>query len=218
LPTSPRRRGRPAGGGNTAEQTREILLDAAERSFRVRGHRASTMETIAQDAGYSRAALYRQFPNRESLDAALIQRTTQRHIVGLLERHQGAGLVDMIVDTLVIVATELAHDPLLKTITEAADEGTVAQMLAKSSTVMRLAEPRIEAMLREDAGQHFRRGIHPQDLTQFLIATALSLLLGIIPDSENADVARHYIEVFVLPAIIRDPPQPRAVFPRLDNR
>ena len=172
------------------------------------------METIAKDAGYSRAALYRQFPNRESLDAALIQRTTQRHMLRLLERHESAGPVDMIVDTLVIVATELAHDPLLKTISEAADEGTVAQMLANSTTVTRLAEPIIEAMLREDAGQHFRRGIHPQDLTQFLIATALSLLLGIIPDSENADVARHYIEVFVLPAIIRDPPQPRAVFPR----
>ncbi|MFZ3269425.1 MAG: TetR/AcrR family transcriptional regulator [Mycobacterium sp.] len=214
MPTSPRRRGRPAGGGNTAEQTREILLDAAERSFRVRGHRASTMETIAQDAGYSRAALYRQFPNRESLNAALIHRTTQRHIVRLLERHQGAGLVDMIVETLVIVATKLAHDPLLKTITDAADEGTVAQMLANSSTVTGLAEPLIEAMLREDAGQHFRPGIHSQDLTQFLIATALSLLLGIIPDSENADVARHYIEVFVLPAIIKDPPQPRTVFPR----
>jgi AcrR family transcriptional regulator len=199
LPTSPRRRGRPAGGGNTAQQTREILLDAAERSFRVRGHRASTMETIAQDAGYSRAALYRQFPNRESLDDALIQRTTQRHMLRLLERHESAGPVDMIVDTLVIVATELAHDPLLKTISDA---------------VKRLAEPRIEAMLCEDAGQHFRPGIHPQDLTQFLIATALSLLLGIIPDSENADVARHYIEVFVLPAIVRDPPRPRVVFPR----
>jgi AcrR family transcriptional regulator len=173
------------------------------------------MESIAQDAGYSRAALYRQFPNRESLDEALIQRTTQRHMVGLLARHQeGGGPVEMIVDTLVIVATELAHDPLLKTISEAADEGTVAQMLASSSTVTRLAEPMIEAMLREDAGQRFRSGIHPQDVTQFLIATALSLLLGIIPDSENADVARHYIEVFVLPAIIRDPPQPRAVFPR----
>ncbi len=95
----------------------------------------------------------------------------------------------MIVDSLVIVATELTHDPLLKTISEAADEGTVAQMLANSTTVTRLAEPRIEAMLREDAGHHFRRGIHPQDLTQFLIATALSLLLGIVPDSENADVA-----------------------------
>lgn len=172
------------------------------------------MESIAKDAGYSKATLYRQFPNRESLDAALIQRTTQRHIVRLLERQQGAGLVDMIVDILVIVATELAHDPLLKTIADAADEGTVAQMLANSSAVMRLAEPRIAAMLREDAGQHFRRGIHSKDLTQFLIATALSLLLGIIPDSENADVARHYIEVFVLPAIIADPPEPRVVFPR----
>ena len=87
-------------------------------------------------------------------------------------------------------------------------------MLANSAAVKRLAEPIIEAMLREDAGRHFRRGIHPQDLTQFLIATAMSLLLGIISGSENADVARHYIEVFVLPAIIRDPPQPRAVFPR----
>jgi len=102
------------------------------------------METIAHDAGYSRAALYRQFPNRESLDAALIQRTTQRHMLRLLERHESAGPVDMIVDTLVIVATELAHDPLLKTIAEAADEGTVAQMLANSSTVTALAEPRIK--------------------------------------------------------------------------
>lgn len=212
---SPRRRGRPAGGGNTAEQTREILLDAAERSFRVRGHRASTMETIAQDAGYSRTALYRQFPNRESLDDALIQRTTQRHMLRLLERHpDGADPVDMIVDALVIVATELAHDPLLKTISDAADEGTVAQMLTNSTAVRRLAEPLLETMLREDAGQHFRRGVNAQDLTQFLVATALSLLLGIIPNSENADVARHYIEVFILPAIIKDPPQPRAVFPR----
>jgi AcrR family transcriptional regulator len=173
------------------------------------------METIAQDAGYSRAALYRQFPNRESLDEALIQRTTHRHMARLLERHQDTtGPVSVIVDTLVIVATELAHDPLLKTISEAADEGSIAQMLANSTAVRQLAEPLIEAMLREDAGQHFRRGINAADVTQFLIATALSLLLGIVPDSENADVARHYIEVFVLPAIIRDPPQPRAVFPR----
>jgi AcrR family transcriptional regulator len=202
------------GGGNTAEQTREILLDAAEHSFRVRGHRASTMETIAHDAGYSRAAIYRQFPNRDSLNAALIQRTTQRHMKALLKRQQGTGPVEMIVETLVVVATELAHDPLLKTISDAADEGTVAQMLANSGTVTRQAEPMIEAMLREDAGQHFRRGLHPQDLTQFLVATALSLLLGIVPGSENADVARHYIEVFVLPAIIKAPPRPRAVFPR----
>jgi hypothetical protein len=54
----------------------------------------------------------------------------------------------------------------------------------------------------------------PKDLTQFLITTALSLLLGIVPNSENPDVARHYIEVFILLSIIQDPPHPHAVFPR----
>jgi AcrR family transcriptional regulator len=220
LPTAPRRgRGRPVGGGNTADQTREILLDAAERCFTVRGYRASTMEVIARDAGYSRAAIYRQFPNREVLVDALIQRTTQRHMVRMLERQPpGISPIDLIVATMVIVATELAHDPLLETISEASDEGTIAHMLANNATVRQLAEPAIEAVLREDAGKHFRRDIDAHDLTQFLIATALSLLLGIIPGSENADVTRRYIEVFVLPAIVRDPPQPRAVFPRQMKR
>ncbi|UMB69582.1 TetR/AcrR family transcriptional regulator [Mycobacterium paraterrae] len=176
------------------------------------------MEVIAQDAGYSRAALYRQFPNRESLDAALIQRTTQRHMMRLLEGRDSMDPIETVVEILVIVATELAHDPLLRTISEAADEGTVAQMLANSATVSRLAEPTIEAILRQDDGERFRSGIRPQDLTQFLTTTALSLLLGIVPDSENADVARDYIETFILPAFINDPPQPRVVFPlRVDN-
>jgi hypothetical protein len=52
------------------------------------------METIARDAGYFRAAMYRQFPNREHPVDALIRRTTQRHMVRITERqHVGAGPV-----------------------------------------------------------------------------------------------------------------------------
>jgi hypothetical protein len=91
------------------------------------------------------------------------------------------------------------------TISEASEEGTIAQMLANSATVTQLAEPVIEAMLREDGGKHFRRDINAHDLTQYLIATALSLLLGIIPGTNNTDVARRYIEAFILPAIVTDP-------------
>ena len=87
-------------------------------------------------------------------------------------------------------------------------------MLANSTTVTQLAEPMIEAMLREDGGKHFRRHINAHDLTQYLIATALSLLLGIIPGTNDTDVARRYIDAFILPAIVTDPPQPGAVFPR----
>ena len=202
------------GGGNTAEQTREILLDAAERSFTVRGYRASTMESIAQEAGYSRAAMYRQFPNRQSLDDALIARTTQRHMTTILQRQQdGAGPLEVIAGSLTIVATELAQDPLLKTIGEASNDGTVAQMLAKSAVIAELAEPVIESVLREDAGQTFRRDLDAHDVAQYLIATALSLLLGIVPGTQDRDVARRYIDVFILPAIVIDPPKPCTVFP-----
>ncbi len=44
-----------------------------------RGYQASTMETIAHEAGYSRAAIYRLFPNRRRLLEALVRRTTTRY-------------------------------------------------------------------------------------------------------------------------------------------
>jgi AcrR family transcriptional regulator len=44
-------------GGNTSEQAKQVLLDAAERSMLSRGFQASKMELIAQEAGYSRAAI-----------------------------------------------------------------------------------------------------------------------------------------------------------------
>jgi hypothetical protein len=38
------------------------------------------------------------------------------------------------------------------------------------------------------------------------------VLLGVIPGIEDPATARRYIEVFVLPALVADPPPPRAVF------
>ncbi len=51
-------------------------MDAAERLILSRGFQASTMEIIAREAGYSRAAMYQQFPNRRRLLEALVQRAT----------------------------------------------------------------------------------------------------------------------------------------------
>src|SRR5690242_18022136 len=78
-PPARRGRGRPAGGGNTAEQAQVALMDAAERSILSRGFRASTMEIIAREAGYSRAAIYRHFPSRQHLLKALVARKTAKH-------------------------------------------------------------------------------------------------------------------------------------------
>jgi AcrR family transcriptional regulator len=197
----------------TAEQSQEAFLDAAERLFATRGHRASTMEMIAREAGYSRGSIYRHFPTRERLVEALVQRTTQRHMAGIIERvPEGAGPVEFLVESLVIVATELIDDPLLKTISDQTDERTVAHMLANNTGLAQLVEAAMEEMLKQDGGEHFRRGVRPKDLAQFLISTNITMLLGVIPGIEDPETARRYIDTFVLPALVANPPPPRAVF------
>lgn len=201
------------GGGNTAEQAREVLMDAAEHLFINRGYRTSTMEVIAHEAGYSRTAIYRQFANRNELIAAMVQRTTQRHMASILTRiPEGAGPIDLLVESMVIVATELVADPLLNTIADQTPDGTIASLIAKDSDLTDLVTTTIEAMIADDAGQ-FRPGVHPHDLAQFVIATALSFLVNAVPVRNDPAVARAYIETFILPAIVQQPPAPRRVFP-----
>ncbi|WP_235683007.1 TetR/AcrR family transcriptional regulator [Mycolicibacterium alvei] len=200
------------GGGNTAEQAREVLMDAAEYLFVTRGYRASTMEVIAHEAGYSRTAIYRQFTNRDDLIAAIVQRTTQRHMGSILPRiPDGAGPIALLVESLVIVATELVSDPLLNTIADQTPEGTIASLIAGDSDLTELVTTTIEGIIAEDAGQ-FRSGLDPHDLAQFIIATALGFLVRAVPGITEPDAARRYIETFVLPAIVKKPPPPCRVF------
>lgn len=213
--SSPRRRGRPPGGGNTAEQARTVLMDAAERSILQRGFAASTMELIAHEAGYSRAAMYRHFPSRQRLLEALVHRKTRRHQADMLARLPVDGtLADLLVESMVLVATELIHDPLLQTLSENTDEGTVAHLVANDPALPELVEQLVTALHDDTAAAQLRAGMRPGDVGQFLITTALTMLLGIIPGSDTPDTARRYLQTFVLPAILADPPPPRPVFER----
>lgn len=188
-------------------------MDAAERSFELRGYRASTMEVIAAEAGYSRAGMYRQFPTRRDLVEALVERATLRRAADFAARlGDGAGLVDMIVGSLVLVGTELVHDPLIRLIDEQSDDGTVAHIIANDASLTSTVTVLIEPYLGDTGAAILREGLRSADVAQFLISTSVSILMKTIPQIEDPAVARRYIEVFVLPAILRDPPPPRPVF------
>lgn len=58
--------------------TRDRLLDATERCLRRSGIRRTTVSEIAQEAGVSRAWLYRHFPDKASLVVATLSRTDER--------------------------------------------------------------------------------------------------------------------------------------------
>ena len=57
---------------------RDRMLDATERCLRRAGMRRTTMTEMAQEAGLSRAWLYRQFPDKASLVVATLARTDRQ--------------------------------------------------------------------------------------------------------------------------------------------
>lgn len=62
----------------SVSSTRDRLLDATERCLRRSGIRRTTVSEIAQEAGVSRAWLYRHFPDKASLVVATLSRTDER--------------------------------------------------------------------------------------------------------------------------------------------
>jgi AcrR family transcriptional regulator len=61
------------------ERTRQDLLAAASRVFAERGYHAASLDAIAEEAGYSRGAVYYNFANKDELFLELLdQRCAER--------------------------------------------------------------------------------------------------------------------------------------------
>ena len=177
------------------------------------------MEIVARQAGYSRSATYTLFSTRRELVAALVQRTTQRTVASMLQAlPDDAGMIAIIVESMVIVATRLIDDPLMKTIAAQTPDGTIVSLIAEDDGLTTLAESAIAAMITSEQAAALRPGLHPHDVAQFIIATALSMLLHVVPGSDDPTTARRYIETFVLPAILANPPPALHVFERQQRR
>ena len=66
-----RRRGRPKV--RTPDETRALVLAAAERTFLSRGFRSASVEMLAREAGVSKRTIYELFETKEEVLAALIR-------------------------------------------------------------------------------------------------------------------------------------------------
>ena len=59
-------------------QTRADLLDAAERLFAEQGFHATSVDQVADDAGYTKGAVYSNFTSKEDLFLAVYERRVDR--------------------------------------------------------------------------------------------------------------------------------------------
>ncbi len=72
-----------------AEETRQRIVEAAFMQVRSVGIRRLVMDAVAEEAGVSRAALYRYFPNKQALVDEVLEENARRWRRALDERVAG---------------------------------------------------------------------------------------------------------------------------------
>ena len=83
------RNGRRRGRGK-AERTRQDILEAAHHIFAAKGYEGASVADIAAAAGYTKGALYANFPSKEALFLEMA-RELHRNQKDLLDQHRKAG-------------------------------------------------------------------------------------------------------------------------------
>ena len=82
-PNNKNPRGRPPGPSSKGRKTETHLFETAIALFRERGYEATTLRSIAAQAGVSVGLLYRYFPNKRAVVLALYTRLTDAFVVGV---------------------------------------------------------------------------------------------------------------------------------------
>jgi AcrR family transcriptional regulator len=72
--------------GESRERTRELVLDSALAIFRRDGFHQASIDEIAEEAGFSRGAVYSSFGNKEQLFLALHDREARQRVQLIAER------------------------------------------------------------------------------------------------------------------------------------
>lgn len=199
--------GRPAGGGRSAAEARDDLLDAAERCFAEHGVTGTTMAMVGREARMSRSLVYRHVDGRDALVAAVVQRSAVRLV------HDSQRLVDgsddletLLVDLFALIVGRLRENPALTSMMSGSDADVAALVrgddylgtIAHASVVEGLGRmPSIvTSQIRDD--------LTDREIADRLVRFGLLLLASpaglVTTDDVASDVRR-----FLVPGLLRTP-------------
>jgi AcrR family transcriptional regulator len=143
------------------------ILDAAVRLLTMRGHEKLAVEEVAERANVSRAALYRRYPSKALLLAAVVERMALTRVEEPDTGHLALDLIALMEPAYDLV-TRGSGRVLLRMVQASADDGGV-QQLVRDTILGRRA--RYYAVL----DRAIARGELPRDLDHELV---IDLLVG----------------------------------------
>src|SRR2546430_12879072 len=74
-------------------QTRAELIDAAARVFARRGYHGTTVDDVAEEAGFTKGAFYSNFESKEDVFVELVADRGRNWTLAVARAHQGGGPV-----------------------------------------------------------------------------------------------------------------------------
>lgn len=190
--------------GSTGVGTRDRLLDATETCLRRHGIRRTTVTEIADEAGISRAGLYKHFPDKASLVVAALARTDEQFWADADARVASAHGLGAQVTEAVRIAVE--HRPGALLLQLKADEPDVfASTVGTGLTQMvpgmaAFWHPHLEAARR--AGE-VRADLDVASAAEWVLRVVLSLVTvpGDAVDAHDPTSVRTFVETYLVPSL-----------------
>ena len=139
---------RTAGGirAEQARQTRQGIVDTAQRLFSERGYEGASLQDIADEMGLTKAAVYYHFPSKADILRAIVVPTFHalNDLLDIAETKRSRTdrmrvIVDGLVDMLVMhreALSILAANPTTDTDTDADHEGAFEAMRQRAITLL----------------------------------------------------------------------------------
>ncbi|MGH9088157.1 MAG: TetR/AcrR family transcriptional regulator [Acidimicrobiales bacterium] len=188
-------------GTDDRTATRVRVVDGALRCYARQGLQRTTLDHVAQEAGVSRATLYRNFPGgKDAVLAAVVETEAARFFSALaVVMGEAHDLEDVLVAGMVAAARRLADHEALGSLL-AHEPGVVLRHLAFDG---------LDHLLAAAAGfsaPFFRRWLAPDQAAraaEWAVRIVLSYLTSPAEGTDLADPeqARHLVSTFVIPGI-----------------
>jgi AcrR family transcriptional regulator len=180
-----------------AERNRVRLLKTAKAAFAEKGSGAS-LDEIARTAGVGAGTLYRHFPTRDALVAAVYRNETEQLVAAatrLAETHPPVtALREWLLLFVDYIATKHGMYELLNSIVGGASDLYSASTAQVKQAITSLAD-------RAVASGDIRLDLDPLDLLRALAGVAN---IGLGPDGERA--AKHLVDILIAGVRMRSEP------------
>ncbi len=203
--------GRPVGGGRSAEENREHILDAAERCFARIGIDDTTVADIADEAGLSRSLVYRHFQSRDEMVLASVERAGNRLMAAAASAFERSEtLAELVTGLLVEVVWRARNDPLLAASFGGTNWNRAASLLTDSERLLGSPGEFETAFRTQRPGfvEELREGLEFADALEFVRTFGMVLVHAPTRIAGSRARIRRYVETFLLPALVADPPAP----------